>query len=81
MTCREFTNFLMEYFSGKLPASEHIEFERHLAHCPDCGAYLKSYAETVKLGKSAFAELDTSVPAEVPEGPVQAILASRRRDR
>ena len=81
MTCREFTDFLMEYFSGQLPASVHTEFERHLVDCPECSTYLKSYEETVRLGKAAFTELDTAVPVEVPETLVQAILASRRREQ
>jgi len=79
MTCREFTDFLIDYFSRTLSTSEQTEFERHLASCPDCVAYLKSYEETIKLGKAACDDADTAVPTEVPEGLVQAILASRRR--
>ena len=80
MTCREVIDFLMEYLSGELGASERAEFEQHLADCPDCSAYLKSYEETIKLGKAVFADLDAPVPQDVPEELVQAILASRRRD-
>jgi anti-sigma factor RsiW len=79
MTCREFIDFLMEYLSGELPARERAEFERHLAECPDCSAYLKSYEETIKLGKAVFADPDALVPQGVPEELVQAILASRGR--
>jgi anti-sigma factor RsiW len=80
MTCREFIDFLMEYFSGELSVSERAEFERHLAECLDCSAYLKSYEETIKLGKAAFADPDAPVPQDVPEELVQAILAGRRRE-
>ena len=80
MTCREFTDFLMGYLSGELCASERAEFERHLADCPDCAAYLRSYKETIKLGKVVFADPDAAVPKDVPEQLVQAILASRGRD-
>jgi len=80
MTCREFIDFLMEYLSGELSARERAEFERHLADCPDCSAYLRSYEETIKLGKAVFADPDASVPVEVPEKLVQAILASRRQE-
>ena len=62
MTCREFIDFLMEYLSGELSARERAEFERHLADCPDCSAYLRSYEETIKLGKAAFADPDAPVP-------------------
>lgn len=80
LTCREFTDFLMEYLSGELSGRERTEFEWHRADCPDCAAYLKSYEATVKLGKASFPDLDAAVPQDVPEELVQAILASRRRD-
>jgi anti-sigma factor RsiW len=81
MTCREFIDFLAEYFSGELSANEHSEFELHLAGCPECCAYLKSYEETTQLGKAAFINPDAPVPPRVPERLVQAILATNfRRD-
>lgn len=79
MTCREFVNFLLEYLSGDLARRERAEFEQHLAECPDCSIYLRSYRETIKLGKAVFAELDTPVPHDVPEELIRAILASRGR--
>lgn len=81
MTCREFIDFLIDYFEETLSAREHAEFAEHLAECPDCTAYLKSYEETIRLGKAVFAEPNASVPAEVPEELVQAILGSRRHRR
>jgi anti-sigma factor RsiW len=77
MTCREFIEFLWRYYLGELSAAERAEFDEHLAECPDCVAYLQSYAETVRLGQGAFADADASVPAEVPEELVQAILRRR----
>jgi anti-sigma factor RsiW len=70
----------MEYLSEALSAYERMEFDRHLAECPDCSAYLHSYRETVTLGKAVFAHPDAAVPQDVPEELVQAILARRRRD-
>jgi len=80
MTCREFIDFLMEYLSGELSARERAEFERHLADCPDCSAYLRSYEETIRIGKAAFADPDAPMPQDVPEELVRAILVSRRRE-
>jgi anti-sigma factor RsiW len=80
MTCREVIDFLMEYLVGELAASERVEFERHLADCPDCSAYLQSYDETIKLGKVVFADPDAFVPQDVPEKLLQAILAGRKRE-
>jgi anti-sigma factor RsiW len=77
MTCRELIDFLMDYHSGTLPAAEKAAFDHHLALCPPCVDYLRTYEETVKLGKGACAEPDGEVPDEVPEELVRAILAAR----
>ena len=77
MTCREFADFLGDYFSGELEVSVLSGFERHLQLCPNCRRYLRSYEETVKLGKRAFDDEDALVPPHVPEELVRAILAAR----
>lgn len=77
ITCRELIDFLMDYTSGELPAAQRAEFERHLAVCPPCVNYLRTYEESVRLGKSAFADLDRPTPESVPEDLVRAILNSR----
>jgi anti-sigma factor RsiW len=77
VTCREFADFIGEYFSGELDASVVARFERHLELCINCRRYLKSYEETVKLGKRAFDDEDAMLPPQVPEELVRAILAAR----
>ncbi len=79
MTCREFIDFLIDYCEDDLSARKRAEFTKHLIECPNCTAYLKSYEETIRLGKAVFAEPHAPVPSEVPEELVQAILASRTR--
>lgn len=81
MTCRELTEFLLEYLSGELSPSERATFEEHLAECPDCVHYLESYRTTVELGKACFDEPNQPVPKEVPEELVRAILSARRTRR
>jgi anti-sigma factor RsiW len=78
VTCREFADFIMNYLSGELSPESRAEFEHHLSICTNCQAYLSSYEETVKLGKRAFDDEDATLPADIPEGLVQAILAARR---
>ena len=80
MTCREFVNFLDDYIDGQQSAEMRSRFEQHLALCPHCVAYLKTYRDTIRLGKAAFADLDRLVPAQVPEGLVKAILSATRPD-
>ena len=76
MTCKEVVDFLLAYQSNELDAAERVAFEAHIADCPDCVSYIRSYEEAVKLGKAAC---EDEKLAQVPEELVQAILAARRR--
>lgn len=79
MSCRELIDFLWRYLEEDLTPEERRTFDEHLAVCPHCVRYLDSYRRTVTLGKEAFAKLppEASVPVEVPEELVRAILAAR----
>ena len=80
MNCREVTEFLHEYLFGNLPAAERSEFEKHLAECPWCVAYLESYQKTIQLGRAALsASEDSPLLAEAPEELIQVILHARPR--
>lgn len=78
LTCRELTDFLARYVDGALTPEEQKAFERHLAMCRPCRAFVESYRKTIDLERTAFAEPDAPVPDEVPEELVRAILAARR---
>ena len=78
MTCRQFADFIADYLSGELPADTRRSFEDHLSVCPNCVAYLSNYRDTMALGKRAFTDDEAMVPDHVPQGLVEAILASRR---
>jgi anti-sigma factor RsiW len=80
VNCREFTEFLHEYLFGNLSAEERAEFDKHLAECPWCVAYLDSYQKTIQLEQAAFsAPADAPPPADAPEELIQAILRARHR--
>ena len=80
MNCREFTEFLNEYLFGNLAAAERAEFDKHLAECPWCVAYLDSYQKTIELERAAFAyPEDGPPPTDAPAELVQAILRARAR--
>ena len=79
MTCREFADFIADYLSGELAAETSAAFDRHLQLCSNCQKYLAGYEETVKLGKRVFEDDGATVPAQVREELVQAILAARGR--
>jgi anti-sigma factor RsiW len=79
MTCRDFVEFLIDYLSGGLSADERARFEAHLAECEDCMNYLRTYQDTIRLARGVLcAEAGASVPPDVPEELLAAIVASRR---
>ncbi|HEY6554942.1 MAG TPA: zf-HC2 domain-containing protein [Vicinamibacteria bacterium] len=79
VTCREFVAFLDDYLSGVLLEATRTAFHAHLAACPACVAYMKSYEATVRAGKVAFNSRPDSMPADVPDELVRAVLAACRR--
>jgi anti-sigma factor RsiW len=79
VTCREFSDFIGDYLAGELRGTVHTGFERHLELCPNCRRYVRSYEETVKLGRQAFDDPNAPLPPQVPEELVTAILAARPR--
>lgn len=81
VTCREFVEFLADYLAGELPQPQRDEFNTHLSICPACVSYMKTYVESIRLGKGALAATDEPLPSEVPEEIVRAILAARSKRR
>lgn len=76
MTCRELADFLMDYLNEDLAADVRAAFDRHLALCPNCVAYVKTYRTTIELGRRAFADDEADAGTEVPDELVRAILAA-----
>lgn len=74
ITCRELISFLIEYLDGTLSEHERTRFEKHLAVCHSCVAYLHTYETTIRLEKLAAIE-----EADVPEELIAAVVASRNR--
>ena len=78
MTCKELTDFLGDYLEGDLPPAGRREFESHLADCTACVEYVRSYEETIRLGRGALKPSDEGTPEDVPPELIAAILAARR---
>lgn len=76
MNCREFAEFLDTFLAGTLPAEQAAAFRCHLSVCPQCVIYLDGYRSTVEACQR-LRRADT-VPPEVPNDLVRAILESRR---
>lgn len=75
LPCREIIEFLADYLDGTLDPAARAEFDRHLAVCASCVAYLASYRLTIRMAKAAE-EVDAGDP---PEELVAAILAAAGR--
>jgi anti-sigma factor RsiW len=76
ITCQQLIDFIASYRDNDLAPDQRSEFDRHLAVCPSCVAYLKTYEQTVLLARASAGE---PVPDEIPEPLVKAILDARRK--
>lgn len=77
ISCREFVALLHDYLLGMLGAEATAAVNSHLAACPSCVAYLKTYEASIRMGRIALAVSEEPLPPEVPEALVRAILAAR----
>ena len=77
ISCRELVEFLDAYVDGEIAGTRRAVFERHLAGCADCRAYLEAYRATVRLSRKALRDEERLPTAAIPEDLVRAILASR----
>lgn len=77
MNCREFLDFLMAYLDDELPAAQRATLDGHLEDCPSCVTYLETYRETVRLGRAVCTDPEASVPDDVPDELIRAILDAR----
>jgi anti-sigma factor RsiW len=78
LTCRELIEFLDGYVDASMSEAQRSEFDRHLARCPACVAYLQNYRRVIEASLAAAAPED-AVPETVPEDLVVAVLAARNR--
>ena len=81
MTCREFAEFIAHYLASELPPAQQEAFDRHLSLCTNCARYLEQYRRTTELSRLAFDQDEASLPADVPEELVEAILRARKAVR
>ena len=76
VTCQEFVEFVDRYLSGTMEPDLAARFEHHLSTCPPCVVYMDTYRATAEVGRRALRS-DESLPGDVPEDLVQAILRAR----
>ncbi len=78
ITCKEFEDFVHDYLDGELSARQHSQFELHIRLCHECRQYLQAYQRTIEVGRAVISSSDTSIPQDVPEDLIKAILKARK---
>ena len=74
LTCRDGVERLMDYLEGALGSPERAAIDAHVAGCPRCVAFVKSYVETPRIVRTATA---AALPAERATA-LRRFLAARR---
>lgn len=77
ITCTEFEEFVLDYLDGDLPQGKRTIFELHIKFCRECREYLAAYKVSMELGTRLFETVDETLPTDIPEDLVQAIMAAR----
>jgi anti-sigma factor RsiW len=78
MTCRQGVDFLIDYLEGTLPAESRALVDAHVAGCPRCVAFIRSYGDTPRLLRDATTQ---RLPADARESLQAFLRAERRRAR
>ncbi len=76
ITCQKLVDFLLDYVSKELPEAQRAAFEEHLALCPPCVIYMKTYMQSVEMAQKTLHAEHAEAPP-LPEALVKAILAAR----
>ena len=75
-SCQEIIDLLTEYIDGDLNAAEKREFERHIADCAPCRAFLRTYRKSDEIARTTLEP--PAVPVEL-QRRVRSFLRERLR--
>jgi len=68
LVCRQVAELVNDYLEDVLPRAERKRFERHLAGCPNCTAYLEQIRTTVAtIGRLTPDDFSPEVSQEFTE--------------
>ena len=71
LACSDGVGSLMDYFEGVLQPVARAAIDAHLAICPRCVAFVRSYGETPRIFRDAL-------PAPMPAGLGERVLGFLR---
>ena len=81
ITCEEFEEFIISYIEGGLTKHQRRLFEIHLRFCRECRDYLAAYEASIEAAKTGAIDEALTMPDEVPEDLIAAVIASRDRSK
>ena len=82
LTCHDFIDTIDDYVGQTLTPAVRAQFDAHVAACAGCRDYLKTYRDTVQLGKALGGETqqcEDSPTQQMPERIIRSILAARKK--
>jgi len=75
-SCREVTQLLIDYVDGTMAPDLRTELTAHMADCPPCLAFMRTYRETIRLA----GELDCEGMPEAVRVRLESFLQRVRRE-
>jgi anti-sigma factor RsiW len=75
IVCANGVDLLMDYLEGVLPAARRSALDEHVAGCPRCVAFVRSYRETPRIFRAATS---AAMPSDVQRS-LRRFLAARLR--
>jgi anti-sigma factor RsiW len=76
ITCEQATALLIDYITSELDPATTLVLERHLEHCVDCLAFLRTYKETIRTTRTLRYD---DMPAELQAHLLQTLHAKMMR--
>jgi len=77
ITCRELVELVTEYFEGALDRADRRRFEKHIAACVNCAAYVDQMRQTV----TAVGHLDEQSLDPAAREELMGVFRNWRRER
>ena len=77
ITCQEFEAFVVDFVEDDLSPRQRKLFDFHMTICPMCNVQFSDYRRAIELSHKVCEDDDDSLPSDVPEELVTAILAAR----
>ncbi len=75
-TCKQITDLMVHYLTDKLRPKVKQDFQKHLAICPDCVAFVNTYKTTVKATATLRSD---EIPPKVRDNVLGFLRAKLRR--